>query len=467
MSNEFDVIVIGSGPAGQKAAIQAAKEGKKVAVVEQFKHVGGACVHKGTIPSKALREQAVSRARVIRKLAEMSLKVTMPRTGVTDLISGMDEVIRHHDIYMQEQLSRNGIQILHGRAAFIDKHTLSVRTVSGAKEIYETGNVVISTGSRPRLPDNVPIDHENMYDSDSILSLAYLPQSMVVLGAGVIACEYASIFSMLGVKVTMIDKYAAPLGFLDASLSKQFVLEFEKGGGTFIGNANLKVCTFNGVSEVSTELEDGRVLKSEKLLCTLGRISELRGLDVDVVGINVSEQLLIEVNEFGQTSVPNIYAAGDVVGPPSLASVSMEQGRRAACHFLNIDSGHKPEWIPGGIFSLPELAFVGLTESQVISEYGSATVGYANYSEIARGQISGNKEGFLKLLACPEGIIRGVHIAGEQATELIHIAQMGLIQGATIETFVENTFNFPTYAEAYRVAALQAKAVHRKAQQVA
>ncbi|MBV1907522.1 MAG: Si-specific NAD(P)(+) transhydrogenase [Pseudomonadales bacterium] len=463
----FDVIVIGSGPAGQKAAVQSAKEGKKVAVVEQFKHVGGACVHRGTIPSKALREQAVSRGAVIKKLREMALSVKMPNTGVADLITGMDEVIHHHDEYMKAQLSRNGIHILHGRASFIDKHTLDIRTVTGGMESYAAENIVICTGSRPRLPDNVPIDHEAIYDSDSILSLAYLPQSMVVLGGGVIACEYASVFSMLGVEVTMVDRFPGPLGFLDSSLSAHFVAEFEKAGGKFLGNAVLKDCSFDGISEVITELEDGRKLKSEKLLCTLGRVSELRGLNAEAVGIEVSDNLLIKVSEFGQTTVPNIYAAGDVVGPPSLASVSMEQGRRAACHFLNLDPGQKPDWIPGGIYCIPELAFVGQTEQQVIDTYGRALVGRAKFSEIARGQISGKLDGFLKLVTCPEGIIRGVHIAGEQATELIHIGQMSLIQSANIEIFVENTFNFPTFAESYRVAALQIKAESRRVSEVA
>ena len=451
----FDVVVIGSGPAGQKAAIQSAKAGRSVAVIEQLKEVGGACVHHGTIPSKALRERALQHSAFSHRLEELPVAPELAEVHVAELIGEMGEVIHNHDQYMKAQLERNGIEIIHARASFIDRHHLEVQETNGARKRIKSEYIVIATGSTPRMPENIPIDHENIYDSDSILSLAYLPESMVVLGGGVIACEYASVFALLGVKVTMIDRYPRPLGFLDATLTEHFVSSFEAMGGCFLGETEVLDSCFDGVSSVQTRLADGRVVNSEKLLCALGRISRLDGLKAEDVGVKITDRLLVEVDPQGKTSVDNIYAAGDVVGPPSLASASMEQGRRAACDFLAIDPGCQGEWTPSGIYAVPELACVGATEEQVVSQYGAALTGCARFNEIARGHIAGSGDGLLKMVASPDRVVRGVHIVGENATEMIHIAQMGLIQSATVETYIENVFNFPTYAECFRVAALQ------------
>ena len=464
MSVHYDVVVIGSGPAGQKAAVQSAKSGFRVVICEQLKEVGGACVHRGTIPSKALRERAVERNQARRALGA-ARGAMLPEGSVADLIGEMTDIVMAHDEYMTEQLERNGVDILHGRVRFRTPHTLTVLRTDGSTVDLEADHVVIATGSKPRRPDNVPVDHENIYDSDSILSLAYLPQSMVVLGGGVIACEYASIFALLGVEVTLIDRYPQPLGFLDRDLIEPFVHAFERNGGTFLGESDVDVVEFDGISEVHTHLVGGRTVVADKVLCALGRVSQLGGLDIERAGVVVNDRDLVDVDAVGRTNIPHIYAAGDVVGPPSLASASMEQGRRVACAIAGLDAGSTGHWVPTGIYAVPELASVGITETQCAEQFGGAVTGYAQFREIARGQISHNQSGMLKLVVSPDdGVVRGVHIVGQQATELIHIGQMGLIQGATVATFVENVFNFPTYAESYRVAALHAAAGLRAGQ---
>ena len=467
----YDLFVIGSGPAGQKAAIQATKAGCRVALCEQLKEVGGACVHQGTIPSKALWARALIRRG--NPQAEPIVNV-----AIAELIGEVGGIMAAHDRYMTEQLTRNGVEILHGRASFDSDRLVQVRKVNGQVEHYEARNFLIATGSVPRQLSHIPIDHEHLYDSDSVLSLAYLPESLVVLGGGVIACEYASIFAMLGVKVTLVDRSTGPLGFLDNDLTTAFLDAFARMGGIFIGNVEAQSVDFDGISAVETRLGPAdpsidfagdlsgepsgehsvSVIRSEKVLCALGRISQVEGLQLKNTGVELNERKLVQVNGHGQTSVPHIYAAGDVVGPPSLASASMEQGRRAACHMLDLDPGCSGEWIPTGIYAVPELASVGLTETAARNLHADVVVGYAYGSEIARGHIAGARDGLLKLVVSGDRRIRGVHIVGSHATDLIHLGQMALIHGDTLDVFIENVFNFPTYAESYRVAALSAAA---------
>ncbi len=454
----FDVLVVGSGPAGQKAAIAVAKAGRSVAVVEQLREVGGACVQFGTIPSKALREKTRLHAQAMKRIEALGIALPSFTVNVAGLIGEMDSVVKAHDGYMREQLERNGVAIIHGRASFVSDTSVNVRYVDGHSETFSAQHIVVASGSKPRHLPHVPVDHEFIYDSDSILSLAYLPQSMVVLGGGVIACEYASIFATLGVQVTLVDRYPLPLGFLDEDLAKGFLAAFERAGGTFVGNTDVASVAFDGISSVVTEFADGTRLRSDKLLCALGRVSQLDGLKVEQAGVSVSDNGLILTDEHGCTNVPHIYAAGDVIGPPSLASASMEQGRRVACHLLNLPLGESGNYIPSGIYSIPELASVGLTEAQARDQHADAVVGYASFSEIARGHITGTPDGMLKLIADAQGRLLGVHILGAEATDLIHIGQMALIHHADLDVFVDNVFNFPTYAECYRVAALQAAA---------
>jgi NAD(P) transhydrogenase len=446
--SDYDLVVIGGGPAGQKAAVQAAKTGARVLLIERAKSAGGACVRYGTIPSKTLRETALSLGK-FRKLTAHVMEVEMPsHLQVSSLMERKDEVIAAHERYMQAQLARNGIELQQGVARFISATAVEITLLDGSKRNVSSRFFVIAAGSSPRTPDNVPVDHEHILDSDSLLSLSYLPESLVVLGAGVIACEYASIFAALGVKVTIIDKGERPLGFMDQELVEHFLKELRQAGGDFLGGKTLESVKFDGLSSVETRLAGGELVKSEKLFCALGRVG------LGAAGVKVTSRGLIEVDQNLRTSAPNIYAAGDVIGPPALASTSMEQGRRAACHALGLDLGRQGELAPAGIYTIPELGSVGLTEQQVRERFGDALVGRAKFEEVARGQISAAENGLLKLVVHPEtGVVLGTHAAGESATELVHIGQMAIIGGLTFDTFIDTVFNFPTFAEAYRVAA--------------
>lgn len=450
----FDVVVIGSGPAGQKAAIQAAKAGRSVAIVERDKAVGGACVHRGTIPSKTLKENAL-RVKNMRQNAALADFHLGEDTELTTLITRLDEVLLAHDKYMREQLERNKIIRIHGRAGFINANTLEVKKVRAETLEINADEFIIASGSIPRTPDNIPIDHEHIFDSDSILSMLYLPKSLTVLGGGVIASEYGSIFQALGVKVTMIDRYPMPLGFLDEDLTARFVSAFEAMGGTWIGSTKVESVKFDGLASVITDCGEGRIVKSDKLLCAAGRMANVKDLKIENAGLALNEQGLIGVDDALQTQVEHIYAAGDVIGPPSLASTSMEQGRRASCNALNLELAPMSNLIPIGIYGIPELSSVGLTEAQARKDHGDVIVGRARFEEIARGQISGNQEGMLKIIADANADkILGVMIVGEGATELIHIGQMAIKYNASVDAMIDTIFNFPTLAEAYRVAAL-------------
>jgi NAD(P) transhydrogenase len=452
--SDYDLVVIGGGPAGQKAAVQAAKTGARVLLVERAKSAGGACVRYGTIPSKTLRETALSLGK-FRRLTAHVMEVEMPsHLQVSSLMERKDEVISAHERYMQAQLARNGIDLRQGVARFTSPDAVELTLLDGSKQVVTSRYFVIAAGSSPRTPDNVPVDHEHILDSDSLLSLSYLPQSLVVLGAGVIACEYASIFAALGVKVTIVDKGERPLGFMDQELVEHFLRELRQCGGDFLGGRNLETVAFDGISSVETRLVGGELLKSEKLFCALGRVAPVAALGLDAAGVKVTSRGLIQVDKNLCTSVPHIYAAGDVIGPPALASTSMEQGRRAACHALGLDLGHQGALAPAGIYTIPELGSVGMSEQQVTERYGAALVGRAKFEEVARGQISAAENGLLKLVVHPEtGVVLGAHAAGESATELVHIGQMAIIAALSFETFIDTVFNFPTFAEAYRVAA--------------
>ncbi len=452
--SDYDLVVIGGGPAGQKAAVQGAKAGARVLLVERARSAGGACVRYGTIPSKTLRETALSLGK-FRRLTAHVMDVELPaQLQVSSLMERKDQVVAAHERYMQAQLARNGIELQQGVARFTSPTSLEIKLLDGSKRSVSSRHFVIAAGSSPRTPDDVPVDHEHIVDSDSLLSLSYLPESLVVLGAGVIACEYASIFAALGVKVTIIDKGERPLGFIDGELVEHFVRELRQAGGEFLGKRSLKSVSFDGISCVETALEGGELIRSEKLFCALGRVAPVADLGLDAAGVKLTPRGLVAVDRDLRTSAPNIYAAGDVIGPPALASTSMEQGRRAACHALGIDLGQQGELAPAGIYTIPELGSVGMTEQQARERYGDALVGRAKFEEVARGQISAAENGTLKLVAHPtSGVVLGAHAAGESATELVHIGQMACIAGLSFETFIDTVFNFPTFAEAYRVAA--------------
>jgi NAD(P) transhydrogenase len=450
----FDIIVIGAGPAGQKAAVQGAKAGKRVALIERERGIGGSCVYRGTIPSKTLRESALQLDQLKRAGAafDFSLK---PDTQIATLLSRLEDVVKAHDSFMSMQLRRNGISLFHGRAHFINEHVVEMLTVDGASKQFTAGTIVVATGSRPRNPEEIPVDHEHILDSDSLLSMIYLPRSLAVIGGGVIGCEYASIFALLGVEVTLIDRAAAPLQFMDHELVEQFVKSFEQQGGRYLGGQKIAGVRWDGATHVVMTLGDGTRIESEKMLVALGRQANIEDLNLSAAGVTVSDKGIIPVNQYCQTDAPHIYAVGDMVGAPALASKAMEQGRRAVRHALALPIGDAASTIPLGIYTIPEMASIGLDEKSARERYRDPLIGRARFEEVARAKISGAGQGLLKIVADPAGErLLGVQIVGDSATELIHVGQLALQQGATIESLIDNVFNFPTYAEAYRVAAL-------------
>lgn len=452
--SRYDIVVVGSGPAGQKAAIQGAKAGKRVALIEREQGIGGNCVYRGTIPSKTLRESALHHARLKRagEAFEGRLRSDVP---VASLMNRLEEVLKAHETYMTNQLTRNGVLYLHGRANFNSEHEVELLSVDGARQILRADIIVLATGTRPRLTPDIPIDHEHILDSDSLLSMIYLPRSLTVVGGGVIACEYASIFSLLGVQVTIIDKAVRPLQFLDKEVVLTFQKSFEQHGGQYHGGRTLKKATWDGVSHVTALLDNGMTITSEKMLVAVGRQANIEGLKLEAAGLRVNEKGTLSVNDYGQTAVPHIYAAGDMLGPPALASSAMEQGRRAICHALGLPVADSVNQIPLGIYTLPEISSIGLDEEAARLRYRGPLIGRARFNEIARGQISGASDGLLKMVADPSGErLLGLQIVGEEATELIHVGQVALQHAATIDYFIDSIFNFPTLAEAYRVAAL-------------
>lgn len=450
----YDIIVIGAGPAGQKAAVQGAKAGKRVALIERERGIGGSCVYRGTIPSKTLRESALHLDRLKRagEAFQFNLK---PDTQIATLLNRLESVVQAHDSFMSKQLRRNGIALLHGQARFVDAHTIEMQTIDGAHQQFTAGTIVVATGSRPRNPKEIPVDHEHILDSDSLLSMMYLPQSLTVIGGGVIGCEYASIFALLGVEVTLIDRGEYPLQFMDRELVQQFVQGFEERNARYLGGRTIVEVRWNDVAHVVTKLSDGTTITSEKMLVALGRQANIEDLNLAAAGVMLSDKGLIPVNQYCQTNVSHIYAVGDMVGAPALASKAMEEGRRAVRHALSLPVGDAASTIPMGIYTIPEMASIGLDEKGARERYKEPLIGRAKYEEVARAQISGAGHGLLKMVADPEGEhLLGIQVVGDSATELVHIGQLALQSSATIESFIDNIFNFPTYAEAYRIAAL-------------
>lgn len=451
----FDVVVVGSGPAGHAAALTAARAKKRVLVVEESRSLGGACVERGTIPSKTLRETALAFSSFRRRTGGVLDVSFDDGTRLTSLMTRLGEVLEGHHRVRADQLERDGITVIHGRASFAAPHEIEVRAAGGRRERVRADHVVIATGSVPRAPAGVPIDHENVFDSDSLLSLPYLPETLIVIGAGVIAAEYASIFAALGVRVTMIDKAPRPLAWCDPEIVEVFLRSFESTGSRFIGGVSVADVAFDGVSTVEVTLEGGEVLRAEKAVYAMGRVANLGGLRLDAVGLAPNARGLLEVDADFRTAQPHVLAVGDVIGPPSLASTSAEQGRRAMAAMLGASLGPAATRIPAAVYTIPELATVGMTEAEAHAKLGGATVGRADFRELSRGRIAGLEHGMLKLVAGPDGRrLVGAQIVGEGASELVHVGQMALAGGLDVDAFVEHVFNFPTLAEGYRLAAL-------------
>jgi NAD(P) transhydrogenase len=451
--NDFDLICLGSGPAGQKAAVQAAKAGFKSAIIEREALVGGSCLLSGTIPSKALREQALRYRRMHSSASSLAVELRGD-APLSALLQGVDAVIAAQDRYLQAQLSRNQVELIHGRGVFVDATHIEVQRLDGSRRIVRAPRIVLATGSRPRHVSAIEVDHEHILDSDSILSLSYIPRSMVVLGSGVIACEYASIFAALGCAVTMLDKAAEPLGFLDAKLRSGFLRGFRDMGGEYLGGREVSGASFDGFSQVQVQIKGAAPLSANIVFAAFGRVANLDGIGLDKLNLQISARGHVQVDARYQTNIPGIYAAGDAIGPPALACAAADQGRRAALAALGLAPPATTSLVPTGVYTIPEIACVGLTQTEADAKGLDLVVGHADFSEVARAHIAGEPAGFLTLLCeRASGRVVGCQVLGEGATDLVHLGQAAIANGATAEFFVEQIFNFPTMTEAYRIAA--------------
>lgn len=453
---DYDLLVIGSGPGGQKAAIAASKLGKRVAMVERDHVVGGVCINTGTIPSKTMRE-AVINLSGYRERAYFGGSYGQRRViTIDDLLLRCQTVVKNEIEVTRHQLTRNGIEIITGLASFIDPHTIAVNDDEIAKKVTAQ-NIVIAVGTSPVRPPNLPFGRA-LLDSDSILNLDRIPRSMCVIGGGVIGLEYASIFAALGVRVTLIDKRDRLLSFVDSEVVEALSYHLRSLRVTFRLNEEVESISVEGTGadmQVQTRLKSGKSIVTDRALYSAGRTGNTAALNLENAQIGSDARGKITVNDQYQTSQPHVFAVGDVIGFPSLASVAMEQGRIAANVAFGRQLHSVPDLFPYGIYTVPEISVLGKNEDELTSAGIPYEIGKAHYREIARGQIIGDSTGFLKILFSPDDHkVLGVHIIGEGASELIHIGQAVLAFGGTIDYFVDTVFNYPTLAECYKVAAL-------------
>jgi NAD(P) transhydrogenase len=455
---DYDLVVIGSGPAGQRAAIQASKIGRRALVIERALVVGGICTNTGTIPSKTLRE-AVMHLSGYRERGIYGSSYTVKRDiTMHDLHFRTDHVIRHEIDVLRHQLQRNRIELAVAAAKFNDPHTISLHDTDGRGQRQITADkVVIATGTQATRDKSIPFDGQRILISDDILTLKNLPRTMTVVGAGVIGLEYATIFSALGVRVTVIDKRNQLLPFIDREITDNLAYHMHQNRVTLrLGEevCKLELSGEDQAERVKITLASGKQIVTEKALYSIGRTGATDTLNLEAAGIAADDRGRLKVNSCHQTSAPHIYAVGDVIGFPSLASTSMEQGRLAACHAFGEKADSAPSLFPYGIYTIPEISTVGKNEEELTQEGIPYEIGKASYKEIARGQIIGDTTGLLKLIFHHETReLLGVHIIGEDAAELIHIGQAVMAHKGTIDYFVNTVFNYPTLAECYKTAA--------------
>jgi NAD(P) transhydrogenase len=450
---DFDLICLGSGPAGQKAAIQAAKAGFHAAIIEREPQVGGSCLLSGTIPSKALREQALRYRRMRGSATSLAVELR-GEAPLSALLHGVDAVIAAQDRYLQAQLARNQVDLVRGKGVLLDANRVEVQRLDGTRSILHSPRIILATGSRPRHVSAIEVDHEHVLDSDSILSLPYLPRSLIVLGSGVIACEYASIFVALGCAVTLVDKAAEPLGFLDPALRAGFLEAFRAMGGRYRAQAEVEGARFDGFSQVEVSLKGGDTLAADIVFAAFGRVANLDGIGLDRLNLAINARGHVQVNERFQTNIPGVYAAGDAIGPPALACAAADQGRRAALAAFGLPPPAATSLVPTGVYTIPEIACVGLSQTEAAAKKIDVIVGRADFGEVARAHIAGEPAGFLAII-CERSTARvlGVQAIGESATELVHLGQAAIAHSASADFFVEQIFNFPTMTEAYLIAA--------------
>ncbi|HXP70944.1 MAG TPA: Si-specific NAD(P)(+) transhydrogenase [Candidatus Dormibacteraeota bacterium] len=452
---DFDLIVIGSGPAGQKGAICAAKLRKRVAVIDRTVMMGGVCVHTGTIPSKSVRE-------AIFQLTGSAVKSFYGNAyrgngdiSVKDLAFRVQSVVARETDVIRAQLKRNGVCIYQGMAHFVDPHTLEIQGESD-KTVIRGEHVLIACGTRPAGNTDIPFDGKRVFDTDQINGLQGLPRELIVVGAGVVGLEYTSFMAAMGVEVTLIDQRPQLLDFVDREIIEALAYHLRQMGTTFrLGDKVTRVGFDEQRDRVFAELESGKKVQANALLYAVGRQANGDQLGLEAAGLQPDPRGKVIVNAEYQTTVPHIYAAGDVIGFPALASTSMEQGRLASCHMFGAPSQNMSALFPYGIYTIPEISMVGQTEEKLTEAKVPYEVGMAKYKELAKSMMLGDESGMLKLLFDRNTRkLLGVHAIGQRATEIIHIGQAVLAYGGSIEYFRDTVFNYPTLAEAYKVAAL-------------
>ena len=458
-NDAFDVAVIGSGPGGQRAAIQAAKAGRTVCLIESGRLMGGAQTLTGTIPSKTMREVALNFSNNHRRFTQDVYGPSVPQVTYEDLMRGVDYVRSIEAEVVRNQLVRNGVCIIRARARFQDAHTLVLSDEIGTAYGQVRANlIIIAVGTKPATDPAFPIDGRCVITSDDLLELDELPRSILIYGGGVIGSEYATILASVGVRVILVDKRLYLMRFLDREITDSLSFRMNQMRVTIHLSESITDITVrrnNGSVRVHSTLGTGRVVATDTFLYCMGRVGDVETLGLEEAGVKVSARGTIPVDEQFRTNVPHILAVGDVIGPPALAATSFEQGRQAVRMALNIQTTPFNPTIPYGIYTIPEISSVGPSEQDLISNSVPYVVGRAYYREIARGVIMGDDKGVLKLIFSPDSLkLLSVHIMGERATDLIHLGQMVIMQGGTVDFFLNSVFNYPTLAECYKVAAL-------------
>lgn len=465
----YDLIVIGSGPAGQRAAMAAAKGGKRAVIIDKNPMLGGGCLHTGTLPSKSFRESVYrwsmsSQGVLASESDEAAQKAKAAKRALPDmqrLLKRKERVLEEEAEVIAGQLKRNGVDVLVGSAKLLSKTQVEVTQEGGAKLVITAPYTILAVGTHPTAPEFLRPDGITIFDSDTILDLPCIPKSMVVLGGGVIGCEYASIFAIAGTEVHLVDKRGEILGSVDREIVAQLSARFESLGmkihlnSEAVGIERAEVCLPEKKGACTqVRISNGSEISAEAVLVALGRVGNTTSLGLENVGITVDARGLITVDKYFRTSVPNIYAAGDVIGSPALAATGLEQGRAAALHAMGLGEGTLPPLFPYGIYTIPEISMVGKTEAQAQAEGIDYVVGRAPYKELARGLIVGDQWGLLKIVAERKTLkILGVHIVGEAAANLVHIGQAVMDLGGDVGYFIRSVFNYPTMAEAYKTAA--------------
>lgn len=452
--HHYDMLVVGSGPSGQRAAIQAAKLRKRVAIIEHEPSLGGVCSNTGTIPSKSFREAVM----YLSGFRERSMYGTAYRVKsqirMEDLTYRIESIVRHENQIIEHQLHRNRVELIYGHASFVDSHRLVIEG-QGSITTKTADKIVIAVGTRPAHPEGFEVDGEKIFDSDHILSLKELPRSLTVVGGGIVGVEYASMFAVLGVKVTLIEARDDILTFVDSEITEALKYHLRNLGITMRLGEMVSQVNKREDDQVRTMLKSGKQVVSEAVLISAGRQGATDSLNLELIGIEPDKYGRLKVNEFYQTDIPHIYAVGDVIGFPALAATGQIQGRLAASHAFGIEKevNHAP--LPFGIYTIPEISLVGETERSLTEKQVPYETGISRYKEIARGHIIGDSLGMLKLIFHRETReLLGIHIIGEGATELVHLGQAVLHLGGKLDYLLSTVFNYPTLTECYKVAAL-------------